>query len=101
MNLWGWVIAYALVFALLQLVVYYYLRRDANGQSVTVSVSGDGGQSGGTPPTPSAYPEASVEGTTTDPTGDDDRLRCPHCGAPNERDGMYTYCRHCTKRLSA
>ncbi len=80
-DLWVVVLGYAFVLLLVQVAVYLYLS-DSRGnggrdRAVPVGAGGDGGR----------------------PLGDRsearDYRRCPHCGAPNESDGPFKYCRQC------
>lgn len=94
MDLWGWVIAYAVVFVLVQLLVYvYYLRRgDGADHSVRPAATGDPGQYGRRPSTlPDHDADAGVE----------DGRRCPNCGARNEAVSTFSYCRNCAESLGA
>lgn len=83
MELWGWIIAYVVGFAILQLVVYRYLR---NGEDTDLLQT--------TPPNrESARPDETGE------RGNDATRRCSNCGARNDPDGPFTYCRRCARRL--
>lgn len=84
-DLWVVVLGYAFVLLLVQVAVYLYLS-DGRGSSghdraVPAAAAGDGG--------------APVD----DSTATRDYRRCPHCGAPNESDGTFTYCQHCAGSL--
>jgi len=107
MDVWQWVLLYAAFLAVVQLLIYYYLRRGRDRQSVTVSGAGDRGRTNGTVPNSSGVREApgspdDVEASPDpDPRTDEDALVCPHCGARNEREPTFTYCRNCVSQLGA
>lgn len=115
MDMWGWLIGYAVLFAILHLVLYYaYVRRDGGTGTGYFSSSGDGdhptlqsspridgyqtyqggdereGLEADEPDSGEADPHFEADGETTD---------CPHCGSPNEADPTYTYCRICISPL--
>lgn len=126
MDVWGWIVVYAVGLTVLQLLVYRYLlnsggsltRRvgtpfgDGDGDS-TVS-NGSSRQHGNRPPdapgdadrdaTPSpapgvaAWPEEHPRVRRAEPVATDGR-RCPHCGVENERDETFTRCWNCTGEL--
>lgn len=79
-----WLAAYLLGFTVLQLLLYRYFRREVPRGETTTPASADGG-------TPRAA-------TGTD-APDTDGSRCPHCGAENEAEGVYSYCRECLSPL--
>ncbi|MEF8826753.1 MAG: hypothetical protein V5A34_01910 [Halapricum sp.] len=85
---WIWILVYVLAFALFQLLLYRYLQDDV-GPSVEQAMPdhGDGDLSS------SRAPARPVE------TEDGEGIRCPRCGAYNEREPAYTYCRECVQRL--
>ncbi len=109
MEVWQWVLVYALVLALAQLLVYLYLRGE--DRSFELSEEGERGQ--GTPPNaapsqPYAPPAQQSRNTVpADPQADahhavspdEEAIVCRHCGARNEREGIYSYCRSCTSEL--
>jgi len=94
MSEWGWTIAAViLVFTLVQLLAYYYLTRGDSGPEVWPS-STDG-----------AGPRATAPGTHGESPFDEygtdaDLRRCSKCGAPNENEPIYTFCRNCGSELS-
>ena len=106
MELWGWLIGYVALFALLHLLLYYlYVRRDDGDNDRAPSFADPDHASVRSSPGPERYPRATddvgeadvdldrdheVDGETTD---------CPHCGAPNEADQTFTYCWHCVSSL--
>lgn len=116
MSTWGVVLVYLLVFAVVQLAVYWYFRRRRDDED------GDGE---GASPRWMSHPGAGL-GPTSDhvyqarhrdrsdggerEAGEDSRgrvrdrdeeghRRCPNCGTRNEADEMYTFCRNCVTRL--
>ena len=100
-EVWSWIIGYAVLFAVVQLAIYaYYVRRgETNPQA---SAIGD----------PEEYTRVG-DRVQRDPVDEDDLAdpepashaseesvrSCPHCGTPNERLGTVKYCRHCTRSL--
>ena len=90
MGVWGWIVLYVLLFSLLQLFVYRYLR--SSDEEATLFRS-----------TPPNRELAAVE----DIPDFDDRLErkdlsvvvCPRCGTENETG--YTYCRSCAGPMTA
>jgi hypothetical protein len=113
MDVWQWVLVYAAFLALVQLLIYYYLRRGRDRQSVALSGSVDPSQHNGAIPGQSPYhdsPGGAEEGdglyrqaeTDRDHAVDaesEDALVCPHCGTRNERESIYTFCRSCASQL--
>ena len=100
-EVWSWIIGYAVLFAVVQLAIYaYYVRRgERNPQA---SAIGD----------PEEYARAGdrVHRNHVDEDDLDDPVpptnpteeafrACPHCGTPNERVGTIKYCRNCTRSL--
>jgi hypothetical protein len=94
MGVWGWIILYVLLFALLQLLIYRYLRSDEDASLFH-----------STPPNrdPAAVEEF---GDLDDRTIRDDRSRsddpsvvvCPRCGTENGTG--FTYCRNCVRPMT-
>jgi len=109
MDVWQWVLLYAACLGVVQLLLYYYLRRGRDRQSVTISGAGDRGGTNGTVPNSSGVREASGSREDAESSGDVDprsdadpnALVCPHCGARNEREPTFTYCRNCVSQLGA
>ena len=101
MELWGWLIGYVVLFALLHLVLYYvYVRR--NDEGVQTSPFGDRNYSGSSSPSHvDRYPERSDDGRPDRPRPDieGDAVRCAHCGVDNEPDQTFTYCWNCITPL--
>ena len=92
MDVWGWIVLYVLLFALLQFLLYRYLREEDSSplQSAPASFDptglddhvADGGE------------EPGLEGAAG---LDEDRRQCSHCGTVNDTD--YTYCRNCVNPM--
>jgi hypothetical protein len=92
MEAWAWLIAYLVGFALLQLFLYRYLQR---GESTH-----DGGsERESREPGYKRLERSAMSETAVERSGDADGVYCRHCGARNERDGMYSYCRNCAEAL--
>ncbi|TYL38498.1 hypothetical protein CV102_11900 [Natronococcus pandeyae] len=105
MELWGWLIGYVMLFALLHLLLYYVYVRREDGEGVqSPSFTDPGRTQSPSSPGPDHYPHA------PDGVGDPEELeegiefdgetiRCPHCGARNEADQTFTYCWNCISTL--
>lgn len=101
MGVWEFVVVYLVVFVLLQFAVYRYLRR------------GDDGTPHALGHLPNAEPggvdERSADGRRARGRSGDlpadgldgDVRRCPRCGAANEGDQEFTFCRNCAGRLGS
>ncbi|MFB6097240.1 MAG: hypothetical protein ABEJ74_07625 [Haloferacaceae archaeon] len=89
MAIWVWLLALVIVMTLLQLVVYRRLSEEPGGEPPP--------RDAGEETTPAARLEFDP-GRPTDSPGGDAR-RCPHCGAENDPDSVYTYCASCVRRL--
>ncbi|KAB1193095.1 MULTISPECIES: DUF7577 domain-containing protein [Haloferax] len=97
MDVWGWIVIYALGLTLLQLLVYRYL---VNGGEPTMS-DGTGRDADRMdryvhPEIAASFDDRSRMGVRTTPTGE--RI-CPECGAENEADTTFDLCWNCTRRL--
>lgn len=110
MDVWQWVLVYAAFLALVQLLIYYYLRRGRERNSVAVSGTGDPGRNGAVPTRPGLQDAAVMQEdpeSLADPERDhatdvdEGATVCPHCGVRNERTSVFTYCRHCASPLGA
>lgn len=87
MGVWGWIVVYVLLFSLVQLLVYRYLRSDEDAPLFR-----------STPP--NADPAAVEELRDDRPRSDDPSVVvCPRCGEENETG--YTYCRNCVGPMAA
>lgn len=88
MELWAWLVAYLLGFALLQMYLYrYFIRGQSTGKSSaeqTTPAYSEGGSA------PVDRPEVSDAS---------DLVACGECGAYNEREAAFTYCKQCGRRL--
>ncbi|PGF18300.1 hypothetical protein CP556_09685 [Natrinema sp. CBA1119] len=107
MALWGWLIGYVVLFALLHLLLYYiYARGDDDDGERTPSFADPNRASVRSSPGSDRYPRATDDIGDTDPEYADpdleiegETIRCPHCGAPNEADQTFTYCWNCISGL--
>lgn len=97
MNVWGWIVLYVVLFSVLQLLIYRYLRSDDDApllrstppgadQSVSDDVRND-----------YVLDELAEDEPTTDASDSTDVRHCPHCGTTN--GSGYTYCRECIEPL--
>ncbi len=101
MELWGLLIGYVALFALLHVVLYYvYRNRDEDERSPSRAFT----EQASTNYAP--FEHAGAVETDTDTDTDDpnaafnfepagETVTCPHCGASNEADQTYTYCWNC------
>ena len=88
MEAWAWLAAYLIGFALLQLVLYRYFQR---GESTHDAEAREPGYK---------RLEGAAAGADVDDDADhEDAVVCQQCGAFNERDGMFSYCRECAEPL--
>jgi hypothetical protein len=122
MDIWGWIVVYAVGLTVLQLLVYRYLLN--NGGSMTRRVgtpfreddrdaswsNGPGSNPSRKGPTsgpgddverdststPALDARSYVDARTPDDAGD---RRCPHCGAENEPDEAFSHCWNCARAL--
>ena len=85
---WALILAYLLGFVLLEAALYLYLRRDEARATSVPSRPTD--REAGLASVADRHQESSAGGAT---------VACPHCGARNERDPSYTYCRECVREL--
>ncbi|MDG5777966.1 hypothetical protein VB773_05155 [Haloarculaceae archaeon H-GB2-1] len=87
MEPWGWIIVYVVGFTLFQLLVFRY-------------ISGGPSPDNGSADSPLAaeMPALERDRHTRDGHAEDGRY-CQHCGAQNESDPMFTYCRECANPL--
>lgn len=89
MELWAWLGAYLLGFALLQVYLYLYFMKGRSqpadsGERTAASVP-DGTQS--------AHVEPSED------VADTDVRSCNSCGTYNRNDPMFVFCKNCGMRL--
>ena len=88
MEAWAWLAAYLIGFALLQLALYRYFQR---GESTHDAEAREPGYK---------RLEGSAAATDIDAdTGNKETVVCQQCGAPNQRDGMFSYCCECAEPL--
>ena len=107
MELWGWLVVYLVLFALLHLVLYfYYVRRESDDRPATASFadSGFAGTRYGTPTDRSSrgHEESDADRRHREEYDldlDGETIDCVHCGAPNDSDSTYTYCWNCVSTL--
>jgi hypothetical protein len=106
METWVWLGAYLVGFVLLQVYLYQYFIRRSGSESgtTTAGVSRRGAleaDSDGDTPGAVGYTEADGSPDPAPPTDLDieDAVRCEECGAYNEGDRMFRYCRHCGEKL--
>ncbi|NEU55580.1 zinc ribbon domain-containing protein [Halorussus sp. MSC15.2] len=89
MGVWGWIVLYVLLFSLVQLLIYRYLRSDEDAPLFR-----------STPPNRETTPLEEVRELDDRRRNDDPSVVvCPRCGTEN--DTGYTYCRNCVSPMSA
>lgn len=91
METLGWLVAYVVGFALVQLLLYRYIQRDDASPDAT-------------PGAVDRPARRSIEQSTRRPEdgggdADNEGLRCRHCGTVNDYDQPYTYCEECVQPL--
>jgi hypothetical protein len=101
MELWGWLVGYVLLFALLHLLLYYvYARREDGDRVQSPSVTDPGrAQSGASFGQDRYVPDGEGAGDHAPSDIDGETIRCPHCGTYNEADRTFTYCWSCVSAL--
>ncbi|ELY53402.1 DUF7577 domain-containing protein [Natronolimnohabitans innermongolicus] len=108
MELWGWLIGYVVLFALLHLVLYYVYVRGEDGENAgSPSLADPNRASSRTTPGADRYPRAADDVDPEEIENDHDHdlesaeetMRCPHCGVRNEADQTFTYCWNCVSSL--
>ena len=89
MGVWGWIVLYVLLFSLLQLLIYRYLRSDEDAPLFR-----------STPPNREPAPIDEIRDFDEPKRSDDPTVvTCPRCGTENETG--YTYCRNCVSPMTA
>jgi ribosomal protein L40E len=89
MSVWGWIVLYVLLFSLLQLLIYRYLRSDEDAPLFR-----------STPPNRETAGIKEVREFEERRRSDDPSVVvCPRCGTENETE--YTYCRDCVGPMTA
>ncbi|MFC3959002.1 DUF7577 domain-containing protein [Halovivax cerinus] len=105
MELWGWLVGYVLLFALLHALLYvYYVRRNGDDQPASPSVADRTltGVSYGSPIDDHHLAQSDERYDDPDEYAvevDGDVHLCRTCGAPNDGDTTYTYCWNCLSTL--
>ncbi|MEF8886327.1 MAG: hypothetical protein V5A30_00865 [Haloarculaceae archaeon] len=85
MSTWVWLAVYLVGFALVQVVLYRYLRDSRGGQTAPQGSEPEGAR-------------APVERVADhDPDAEGGGIYCRNCGARNEAG--YSYCRECAGQL--
>lgn len=86
MEIWAWLGAYLVGFALLQLFLYRYFI---------------GGSTASEPSTESTTPQFEGPSAPVErpQTSDEDIVACEECGTPNRLDPAFTFCKSCGSRL--
>ncbi len=94
MEPWVWLVASLVGFALLQVALYRYFRGETSEDRST-------GKPGARTDTGRQFGESAVQSTREDrsPEGATEGVHCTHCGARNERNAVFTYCRRCVQPL--
>jgi len=100
MEAWVWLAAYLVGFALLQLVLYRYFQ----GSESAESESHEPGyrrleRSAGRSDVGAEDVDTVRETETATADTEQDAVVCQQCGALNERNSMFSYCRECASPL--
>jgi len=90
MEVWTWVVAYIVGFSLLQLLVYRYFRDS--------EPSADGSSSGSGDQYSPAVDQLERDRPAPDPA-DEEGVYCQHCGAVNDSESTFRYCKRCVSPL--
>ena len=91
MEALGWLLAYVVGFGLVQLLLYRYIQGDdASPDAGPGRVDQSAGRSMEQSP---ARPEEDAGADA------EDGVHCRHCGAVNEYDQMFSYCKRCAGPL--
>jgi len=92
MEALGWLVAYVLGFALVQLLLYRYIQRDdASPDAAPGSVDRSARRS---------MEQPSARRGAGDGDGDDEEgVHCRHCGTLNDYEQQFAYCRECVQPL--
>lgn len=85
MSTWVWLVVYLVGFALVQVLLYRYLRDSQGGQTAPRGSETESAR---------APVERTAERSATD---GEQGVYCRNCGARNE--GSYSYCRECAGQL--
>lgn len=97
MQEWGWAIASViLLVTLVQLLAYYYLVRGGGPSMLPSSTDGNASPGG---PGPREAVAAADDTDPPDLSDPEELRRCSNCGAPNENDSVFTFCRNCGEQL--
>jgi formylmethanofuran dehydrogenase subunit E len=102
MQTWIWLGAYAVGFVLLQMYLYrYFIRGSDSGNTASGVPRGafDANREQETPGAPGYETDRTVDRGPPEDIDVDEAIRCEECGAYNERDQMFVYCRECGQKL--
>jgi hypothetical protein len=95
MEAWAWILVYLVGFTLFQLLLFRYF---SDGQAFD-GVSVGSGETAGVQSLDRTRTTGEAPQRTEAEPDADDSVCCPHCGARNEDDTTYTYCRNCLTQL--
>lgn len=95
MGVWVWIILYVILFSLLQLLVYRYLRSDDDAS--LFQSTPPNGEPGSVEDVRDFEERHRFEERKR--SNDPSVVVCPRCGAENETG--YTYCRNCVSPMTA
>ena len=100
--LWGWLAAYVVGLAILQLVLYRYLVDGSESLNEPPKLSDDGREmdvEGGDASREVRLDPFAPRADVSRWSADGERRLCPHCGAENEPESAFTRCRNCAGQL--
>jgi hypothetical protein len=98
-EVWNWIIGYAVLFALVQFLIYTYYVRRGNGTASGTGGDTDDYHAVSDPREPDRIAPDDVDTPDAGDLDDDSQRRCPHCGTPNDATPTVKYCQHCTRAL--
>jgi len=99
MEAWAWLAAYLVGFALLQLALYRYFQRGESTEAEREPGYKRLEQSAGRSDIGIEDRDGDADHAAETTAVDDDAVVCQQCGAVNEREGMFSYCRECAGAL--
>lgn len=96
---WIWLLALVVGMTLLQLLIYRRLHEKSDGESPSGESPSSETPSGDSSDGPPFGGHLDFDPDRPGTLPGDDARHCPHCGAENDPDSVYTYCASCLRRL--
>ena len=102
MEVWGWIIVFAVGLTALQLLLYRHLLGSRNVSPERRGFVGDGEDSNRTTPNAEWSNDLGHPMGRQLDRGDgrENGRRCPHCGTENETEQAYSRCWNCARRIA-